>query len=134
MGISKHDLMAYRYIQLQIHQLDLEQERWYAKAERCTRSPSSVPAYGGSDPYPFIMDKLTSLGELAKHKHAELFDRRLRIEQAIETLDDRERSLLRARYIEGLQWEQIAVDMNYSIQRVWQVHGDALKRLEKIRD
>jgi DNA-directed RNA polymerase specialized sigma subunit len=53
-----------------------------------------------------------------------------KIERAIEVLPARECYLIRARYIELLSWEQIAVDMNYSWQWVHKIHSSALKMLD----
>lgn len=36
------------------------------------------------------------------------------------------KTLMRYRYIQGLKWEQIAVNMHYSYRRVTQLHGQAL--------
>lgn len=52
-----------------------------------------------------------------------------RIEEAIAKLPERERFLVRARYIELKSWEQIAVDMNYSWRQVHYIHSNALKLL-----
>jgi DNA-directed RNA polymerase specialized sigma24 family protein len=51
------------------------------------------------------------------------------IERAIEVLPARECYLVRARYIELLSWEQIAVDMGYSWQWVHKIHSGALAML-----
>lgn len=46
--------------------------------------------------------------------------------------DNSMEALLRKRYIESRSWERIAVDMNYSIRRVYQLHGNALVEFDKI--
>ena len=51
------------------------------------------------------------------------------IEKAIEDLPARECYLIRARYIELMSWEQIAVDMNFGWAQVHRMHSDALKML-----
>lgn len=56
---------------------------------------------------------------------------RIRIEAAIDALDGRERYIMRARYIEGRKWEEIALVMNYSIQHLWRVHGDILQGMRE---
>ena len=129
MGVTREELRAYGDIRRQIRQLDEERAYWYSRAERCTRSPSKAPAYGSSDPYPFIMDKLAELGDLTRGKYAALVERRKRIEAAIDTLDDREQYLIRARYVEGRRWERIAVEMNYSWKQVHRIHGAALRKM-----
>ena len=50
------------------------------------------------------------------------------ISGAIEAMDGNEglKTLLRYRYIQGLTWEQVAVNMHYSYRRITQLHGIAL--------
>lgn len=53
------------------------------------------------------------------------------IEAVIASLDNpTERLLMRKRYIEGKTWERVAVEMNYSIDRIWHIHGDVLKKIK----
>ena len=42
--------------------------------------------------------------------------------------------LLYLRYIEGKTWEQIAVEMHYSIQHIYRMHDTALSAVEEILD
>ena len=43
--------------------------------------------------------------------------------------DDRERELMELRYIDGLRWEKIALEMNYSHRWVTRLHGRILAKL-----
>ena len=67
----------------------------------------------------------TKLAEQIAESYAVL----TKIENAIEVLPAREGYLIRARYIELLSWEQIAVDMNYAWAQVHRMHAEALKML-----
>lgn len=40
--------------------------------------------------------------------------------------------ILTMRYVEGESWEQIAVDIGYTWRHTIRLHGEALKRMEKI--
>lgn len=53
----------------------------------------------------------------------------LAVEQAIDTLDQRERILMRYRYIQGLTWEEICAAMHYSWRQVHRIHASALQQL-----
>lgn len=58
---------------------------------------------------------------------AERFQLQREIVEKIEALEDEtERAVLDYRYIRGLQWEEIAVKMNYSYRNVTRIHGRAL--------
>lgn len=58
---------------------------------------------------------------------AERFQLQREIVEKIEALEDEtERAVLDYRYIRGLQWEEIAVKMNYSYRNITRIHGRAL--------
>ncbi|MCM1579169.1 MAG: hypothetical protein NC078_10265 [Ruminococcus sp.] len=62
----------------------------------------------------------------------ELVRQRKNVRKIIGSLTDSiQREVLIRRYILGEKWEEIAVIMNYSIRRVYQLHGEALKNLKK---
>lgn len=46
--------------------------------------------------------------------------------------DERQRAVLRRRYINGKTWEQIAVDLNMSYRWVCELHGRALKKIASV--
>ncbi len=52
------------------------------------------------------------------------------IEAAIEILPEREKYLVRLRYISGHSWESICVEMNYSWKQTHRIHANALILLE----
>ena len=53
------------------------------------------------------------------------------IREAIDAVEDaRYRELLELRYIVGMRWEKIAVEMNYSYDRVRHMHGRALQAVK----
>ena len=63
------------------------------------------------------------LAEIAKELQA--------IETGIDTLPPTERVLLRLRYIHGLSWEEVCVDMSYSWRQVHRIHAKALEALRE---
>lgn len=61
---------------------------------------------------------------------AEMVRCRKTAEKIINSVEDRtQREVLTRRYIIGQRWENIAVRMNYSLPRVYQLHGAALNRI-----
>lgn len=55
---------------------------------------------------------------------------RKRTEELISSVPDSvQREVLTRRYIIGQRWEDIAVSMNYSLRRVYQLHGYALQNI-----
>ena len=55
---------------------------------------------------------------------------RKRTEELISSVPDSvQREVLTRRYIIGQRWEEIAESMNYSLRRIYQLHGYALKNI-----
>ncbi len=52
------------------------------------------------------------------------------IENAIENLDEREKYLMRLRYIQGDKWEHICCKMNYEWRQIHNIHSGALKKVK----
>lgn len=53
------------------------------------------------------------------------------IEVAIGSVEDRTlQTLLRYRYINGMTWERIAVEMNYAYRWILKLHGNALSKID----
>lgn len=53
-----------------------------------------------------------------------------RIEDAIDGIDNPTlRDLMRYKYIDGLKWEEVAVEMHYAWQHIHRLHAKALRQL-----
>lgn len=52
------------------------------------------------------------------------------IEQTINNLPEREKYLMRLRYIEGCKWEVICVKMRYEWRQIHNIHASILKDLK----
>ena len=64
---------------------------------------------------------------------AEAWDIRREITRTIRKVENAEcQEVLRERYIEGETWERIAEEMNYSVRQIHNIHGKALRAVEKI--
>lgn len=59
-----------------------------------------------------------------------LIDEKKRAKAVIDELDGPYRLVMTMRYLECMKWEEIAYRIGYSIQAVYKVHGQALKRVE----
>lgn len=76
-----------------------------------------------------IVAKIADLCEELDHKQIDLLTGQIEIERAIETLEPRERHLMRLRYIRGMRWEEICVELNYSWRQTHYIHRDALQKI-----
>lgn len=126
----KQDLRKYRWIRMEIRQLEEQQEKLRSEAEsQCVelgREPGSNRIESRLEK---IVIKIVELNEKIQQKLMDGYELMHRIEAAISILPEREAYLIRARYIELKSWEQIAVDMNYSWRQVHYIHAGALKLL-----
>ena len=127
-GEKKAILLEYRAIERRINRLIDEKAAWNAKATATTSSFSDMPrSSGGSDKIQTTVEKIIEIEEKLDHEIDALVDLRNRIEAAVEKLEDgRLRDVMRYRYIDGMKWEQIAVEMHYSYMQVCRLHGKAL--------
>ena len=109
---------------------------WESKAQKVTSSWSAVPSGGkSSDKVQTGAIKIAELRESLIDKINQLVAVRIEIERAIGTVqDDTQRRLLRLRYIKGMTWEKIAVEMNYTYQWVCALRGRALNKVEIKKD
>lgn len=73
--------------------------------------------------------RLSELRDQYRAKEADLAQAQLDIEKMIESLEPVERMIARYRYIDGLQWEQICVKVNYSWRQTHRTHSGMLKHL-----
>lgn len=79
-----------------------------------------------------IVAKIEQQAEKVNAARDELIDKRDQAKALIDKVDDESSRCVLYRYYILIQtWEQIAVDMNYTIRRIYQLHGQALKNLEK---
>lgn len=72
------------------------------------------------------------LRSLYREKLAELIECQLRIEKAIESLNPTERELLRLRYIDGVDWTEVAATINYEWAQTHRVHSRALAKIKNL--
>lgn len=70
------------------------------------------------------------LRRLYATKRERLSGKLKRIEEAIDGLEPVERHLMRLRYIDGLEWWQVAAAIHYSVQQTHRIHARALIKLK----
>lgn len=59
-----------------------------------------------------------------------LINEKKRAKSVIDGLDGPYKLVMSMRYLECMKWEEIAYRLDYSIQAVYKIHGQALKRVE----
>lgn len=127
--MTKARLRAYRDIKL-------ERDRLEAMVAALEYGPSGLrmdgmPRSGKiSDPTGQQAIDHTQVRDLYLQKVAELTKAITEIEQTIECLEPRERTLIRLYYVEGLTWEEVCVEMSYSWRQIHRIHAQALAQLK----
>ncbi len=125
--MTKEQLRQYRYLKKEIILLQEE-------IQQLRTSLQAVPQLDGMPHSNFAADR--TAGVVAKivdleaqlHKTLrDMIDLRGEIEECIEGLPADQRLLMRLRYIEGLRWAAVAVEMNYSYKQVCRIHGKVLQ-------
>ena len=98
-------------------------------------SPMGERVQGTKDPDKFTnpVSKIIELENEINEDIDKLVDLKRVARRMIEQLNsDVEKLVLYKHYFENKTFEQVSVEMNYSWRRIHQIHGDALKKLERL--
>ena len=126
-------LRSYRYLKSEVERLEEELAEWRSKAEKMTRELSGMPSgSGGGDKVPACVEKIWELERELNTKLSDMVEQRQAIERAIEALPDKQKQLMHYRYIDGMKWEKVAVEMNLEYRWVLRIHGRALQEICKL--
>jgi len=132
--MTKERLKAYREMKKEKDHLEqkiktLEWEKYSPRSQRL----DGMPRGGSGENYAVEeqIDRGDELLALLTKKKDALAAALVEIEHAIEKLKPRERLLVRLHYIDGLTWEQVAVEMTYSWSQVHRIHAKALQKLKE---
>jgi len=123
---------AYRLDRLvQSHVAELERLR--STLGSIGRSLDGQPRSPRSDGTTGEINRLIQAIDLKAQLKAEIADMVARwkeIHDVVEAVEDKdERLVLKYRYIQGLDWDYIAAELNYSRRQVIRIHGEALEHL-----
>ena len=135
--MTKEKLQEYKWLSKNIlrlketlYELNQQKEFLYKSPTISSEPRSSLVE---NDKFALILEKIEETKEEISKKINERCLLLIEIENTIECLDGKEQYLIRSRYtqIPTHSWEQIAVDMCYSIQHVWHMHGEILKKIRE---
>ena len=122
-----------RYLDLNgaINQKILELDAVRSLCEKVTPSYSGMPQQPGNSTKDNSYLRLVTMSQKIDREIDRYVDMREEIQTAISMVDDIQlRTLLSLRYINGLTWEKIAVEMNYDYRWILRLHGKALSEIE----
>ena len=130
--MTKEELKSYKALTKEQEQLEemiweLEATIGDPKTAKIDGMPHGSPS-GGSG-LENIVARYSQLKDRYEAKKAEILAKRIRIEEAIDSLDPDERRMMRYRYIDGLKWEEVCVKMPYSWNQAHIIHRRVLAKL-----
>lgn len=129
--MTKQELKDYVKLTAQLRCIEEQYMRLKAEIETPKRPILSDMPRGGKRLD--LADKIAKLVDLQAEYNRQwdaAIDRRIKIEAAIDTLDDpTERMLLIYKYIDGLKWEDVCDKMHYSWRQIHRLHARALQKM-----
>lgn len=121
------------YTHLEQERMQILDELTKLEARRAAPGTSKWDAMprggGGGDAMAAGLVQKEELTRRYIRKVEELEKAQLAIEVLIDILDPVERKLMRHRYIDGLTWEKVCVEMSYSWRQTHNIHARALDKL-----
>ena len=118
------------YIESQVEEL----EKWRLLATKVTPTYSDMPSgSGGDDKIQSAVEHMDEIRKMLDQSIDEFVKLKTDIQEKLDAVEDISlRMLLKYRYIDGLTFEQIAVNMNYSYQWICELHRRALQKIETV--
>lgn len=132
--MEKVELKRYLPLKKEAEELRLQAERLAKdiKSLKAVAMDGMPKGNAVNDSIGNLVAKVDKLMRDYLHKYDEALCELYKIERCIESLDNEtERVLMSKRYIQGLNWEDICVDMNYSWRQVHRIHTQILNKISK---
>lgn len=132
--MTKAQLREYKALRLERDTIarligELEEVIYSPKAQSLNGMPRN--GSGALSPTENLALKHMELEAKYKETVKKLAEQMAEIEDAIQVLEPRERTIIRLHYFQGLTWEQVAVETGYTWRHVHRLHGKALERLQE---
>lgn len=129
---KKEYLNGYKRLCDKIKQLGDQAESIQCEIENAkVQQLSDMPKGGKQTDLSDYIVRLEEINEQINDILKVLRNRKIKIEKSIASMKDgTESRIIRLRYIEFKQWEQICVDIGYSWRQTHYIHGRALNNIE----
>jgi DNA-directed RNA polymerase specialized sigma24 family protein len=129
--VDKQELKNYLRMNKELERLEEKMSELRNRLEKPKSNIFSNVPGGERKDFTDYIDLLIDLQEQYSERAKMIVSEQIRIEAAISALDDPlERAVMGYKYVDGLNWEQICVKMNYSWRQTHYIHSGALKNLE----
>lgn len=129
--MTKKELQEYYWIDKNIENLEEKLLELESQAVKITSRISNEPrgTSKNTDRMAGIVAEIIEVKNTIEVELKKAYYLLNKIEKSIDALPPKEKYLMRKRYIECCNWEEICVDMSYSEQHIHRLHCKALKLL-----
>ena len=131
---AKEYLSQAKYLDMRINSKIQQLSSLNDLAKKCTSALTGMPR-NPSGSTSTMADTINKIIDLQREINADidaLVDLKRDITDVIKVVPSQEaQTILEKRYLCLLPWEQIAVDMHYSIQYAFRIHDQALEEIDK---
>lgn len=128
--IAKHRLKRYLPLKLEVQHLKERIDALYGP--RIPNSDGMPHASGVSDPTGNTATLIVERRERYEAREQEFAELEAAIERDMEMLSPTERDLIRYRYMDGQEWEEVCISVRYSWAQTHRIHSAALIKLGEI--
>lgn len=133
--MTKKDLQRFRKLQIELESIDEQIKRLDAKIKKATSSFGMSPRGGKSADNEDRIIKMIKLKEDYEIRGGKIIAEQMEIEKGLDNLSDPvEKAVLRYRYIDNMDWEDVAIMIKYSKPATYNFHKSALKNIEEIKN
>jgi len=132
---AKTYLRRYRALVIQRDSLQRSIEAAYDRAYSCTQRLKPIRVTGGGGAYDRMAEDVARISDETEQLKAAKERAENALSQIMEAIqavpDEMQRTVLVLRYVEGLEWHKVAVQINYTEAGVYVLHGRALRNVMK---
>ena len=135
MSLNKEELNKYTETKREIEIIEdkieyLKEKKTSIKSMVITDMPRG--SNSENDRLGILLGEIEELINIYNEKQIRLIKQQIEIEEAISILDDPiDRNIMRLRYLEGMKWEKICVEVNYRWAQVHRHHKSILEKICK---
>lgn len=133
--MTKKDLQQFRKLQIELESIEEQIAQLDAKIKKATASFGMSPRGGKSANKEDRIIKLLDLKEDYEIRGGKIIAEQMKIEKELDKLSDPvEKAVLRYRYINNMDWEDIQIMIGYERAQTYRIHDRAIKNLQKIKN
>ena len=130
--MTKEQLKEYKWIKENVKELEDRLLEIDTLLQKCTTNldGDAVQITKNPDKWTSLINTRMEVEELINIEISKGLKEMVKIETAIAKLPEREKRLMRLRYIDCKRWENICVIMNYEWAQIHRIHGGILGKLK----